>query len=273
MANALRKRKPTCRVHIFNCDGTCNLDEVKSLLEAVGKKVEIRIEVRKHTYELNKTTTLVEKTIPSLKMDYAVLMVHARDNCPSFEDNRYGKIYRTLKERTGSDRTEFNPDDPGRLSCPPGLSAAIAWLLIVIGGDEKYESKQEEEKEFISNCVLKKIGLPHFQRELWDGRKNFMFSWNKKHRPIHEEAMMHSLDPRKRGQKFVCQKKTQDNNNLVTPNVPSRPTQETSVIPFDNKVENQGSVIETNASFDGTDSTSSQVKSRVRIVERSELHQ
>ncbi|XP_068685367.1 uncharacterized protein [Montipora foliosa] len=85
-----------------------------------------------------------------------------------------------------------------------------------------------------------------------------MFSWNKKHRPIHEEAMMHFLDPRKRGQKFVCQKKTQAKNNPVTPNVPSRPTQETAVIPVDNKVENQGNVMEANASVDGTDSTSPQ---------------
>ena len=44
----------------------------------------------------------------------------------------------------------------------------------------------------------------------------------------------------------------------VTPNVPSRPTQETSVIPVDNKVENQGNVIEANAPVDGTDSTSPQ---------------
>ena len=35
-----------------------------------------------------------------------------------------------------------------------------------------------------------------------DGRKSFIFSWNKKHRAIHEEAMLHFLDPGKKEKKF-----------------------------------------------------------------------
>ena len=35
-----------------------------------------------------------------------------------------------------------------------------------------------------------------------DGRKSFIFSWNKKHRAIHEEALLHYFDPSKKGQKF-----------------------------------------------------------------------
>ena len=35
-----------------------------------------------------------------------------------------------------------------------------------------------------------------------DGRKSFIFSWDKKHRKIHEEALLHFFDPSKKGQKF-----------------------------------------------------------------------
>ena len=38
-----------------------------------------------------------------------------------------------------------------------------------------------------------------------DGRKSFVFSWNKKHRAIHEEALLHYFDPSKKGQKFEYQ--------------------------------------------------------------------
>ena len=38
-----------------------------------------------------------------------------------------------------------------------------------------------------------------------DGRKSFVFSWDKKHRVIHEEALLHYFDPSKKGQKFEYQ--------------------------------------------------------------------
>ena len=38
-----------------------------------------------------------------------------------------------------------------------------------------------------------------------DGRKSFVFSWNKKHRAIHEEALLHYFDPSRKGQKFEYQ--------------------------------------------------------------------
>ena len=38
-----------------------------------------------------------------------------------------------------------------------------------------------------------------------DGRKSFIFSWNKKHRAIHEEALLHYFDRSKKGQKFEYQ--------------------------------------------------------------------
>ena len=35
-----------------------------------------------------------------------------------------------------------------------------------------------------------------------DGRKSFIFSWDKKHRKIHEEALLHFFNPSRKGQKF-----------------------------------------------------------------------
>ena len=41
-----------------------------------------------------------------------------------------------------------------------------------------------------------------FSEEDLDGRKSFIFSWDSKHRPIHEAAMRHFLDPNMNGVKF-----------------------------------------------------------------------
>lgn len=38
--------------------------------------------------------------------------------------------------------------------------------------------------------------------EYLDGRKSFVFSWNTKHRKIHEEALLHYFDPNRKRQKF-----------------------------------------------------------------------
>ena len=88
-------------------------------------------------------------------------------------------------------------------------------MLVVISGDERYENKDEEEKEFISRSMSKAI-LPQFLTELVDGRKSFIFSWNKKHRPIHEEALLHYFDSSKKGKKFVPQPKKKMENFSVS---------------------------------------------------------
>lgn len=78
-------------------------------------------------------------------------------------------------------------------------------VLIVIGGDDSYKDKNEEDTAFISRWAKRKISS-QFSEELIDGRKSFIFSWNQEHRAIHEEALVHFLDERKRG-KFEYQRK------------------------------------------------------------------
>lgn len=77
-------------------------------------------------------------------------------------------------------------------------------MLIVIAGDENYKDKNEEDECFLSLWAKDTISR-QFRTELLDGRKSFIFSWNQKHRPIHEEALLHYFDPSKKGQKFVYQ--------------------------------------------------------------------
>ena len=79
-------------------------------------------------------------------------------------------------------------------------------VLIVIGGDDCYKDENEEDTAFISRWAKRKISS-QFGEELIDGRKSFIFSWNQKHRAIHEDALVHFLDERKTGGKFEYQPK------------------------------------------------------------------
>ena len=77
-------------------------------------------------------------------------------------------------------------------------------VLIVIGGDDNYRGDNEEEKSVISRWSRRKISS-QFQEEFLDGSKSFIFSWDKQYRAIHKEALLHYLDPNKKGQKFEYQ--------------------------------------------------------------------
>ena len=74
-------------------------------------------------------------------------------------------------------------------------------VIIVIGSDDNYTNEDEEGQFVISRWAKRKISS-QFSEEFLDGRKGFIFSWNKKHREIHEEALLHFFDSSKKGQKF-----------------------------------------------------------------------
>jgi len=78
-------------------------------------------------------------------------------------------------------------------------------VIVVIGGDDYYKNEAEEEQSVISRWAKRKIAYSQFSEEFMDGRKSFVFSWNKNHRVIHEEALLHYFDPSKKGQKFEYQ--------------------------------------------------------------------
>ncbi|XP_020605426.1 uncharacterized protein LOC110044244 isoform X2 [Orbicella faveolata] len=174
------------RVHLFNCDKTYNLDLVEKLFCDIGKKLsfDIQLPIGKSYFPMPKMSEMCETTIPKLQMDVAIFVVHAHESRLSInEDNAgigYAKIYRALLKATDEN------------------------VLIVIGGDDQYSNTNEEERSVISRWARGKISS-QFKEEFMDGRRSFIFSWNKKHRAIHEEALLHYFDPCKKGQKFEYQ--------------------------------------------------------------------
>ena len=79
-------------------------------------------------------------------------------------------------------------------------------VLVVIGGDDNYKDSSEEQGSFLSRWARRKISS-QFSEEYLDGRNSFIFSWDKKHRSIHEEALLHYFNPGKKDEKFVLEKK------------------------------------------------------------------
>ena len=79
-------------------------------------------------------------------------------------------------------------------------------VLVVIGGDDSYKDSSEEQGSFLSRWARRKVSS-QFSEELLDGSKSFIFSWNKEHRPIHEEALLHYFNPGKKNKKFVREEK------------------------------------------------------------------
>ena len=75
-------------------------------------------------------------------------------------------------------------------------------VIIVIGGDDNYKDEEEKQGSVLSRWAYRQVSS-QFDEKLMDGRKSFIFSWEKEHRPIHEEAMIHFLDPHNKKQKFV----------------------------------------------------------------------
>ena len=77
-------------------------------------------------------------------------------------------------------------------------------VVVVIGGDGNYKDEAEERQLVLSRWALRIVNL-QLKEEFRDGRKSFVFSWNEKHRSIHEEALLHFFDPNKAGVRFVPQ--------------------------------------------------------------------
>ena len=74
-------------------------------------------------------------------------------------------------------------------------------VVIVIGGDKNY-TENEEGRSVISVWARRALSR-QISEEYLDGRKSFIFSWDKKHRPIHEEALKHFFDPGRNGERFI----------------------------------------------------------------------
>ena len=101
----IKMEKKAKSVHLFNCDGTFDLDSVESLFTAVTSNLDFNISIEQHYFKLSQMSKMSESTVPGFQMDLAVFVVHARESRLSInEDNAgigYAKIYRALVEATG----------------------------------------------------------------------------------------------------------------------------------------------------------------------------
>ena len=97
-------------------------------------------------------------------------------------------------------------------------------VIIVIGGDNKYKGEDEEERAVISRWAKRKV-ISQFGEEYLDGRKSFIFSWNKQHRAVHEQALLHHFDPNKKGQKFKYRPPTPNQQSNSEPQLQETSTE------------------------------------------------
>ena len=80
--------------------------------------------------------------------------------------------------------------------CCPGNRA-----ICVITGDRNHAEEQGADA-VLSHWARRQVSS-QFSEEFLDGRKSFIFSWDKEHRAIHEEAILHYFDPCKKNKTFV----------------------------------------------------------------------
>lgn len=167
--------------YLFNCDGTCKLEQVEALLFEMEEKHNMKVDVEKLYFGLKSMSEICDTKIPLLEMDFAVFVVHADESRLSINEENagigYAKLYKALLKATGDK------------------------VLIVIAGDTNYLDENEEEQSLISRWARRKVAS-QFDDEYLDGRKSFILSWNKEHRAIHQQALLHFFDPNKKGQKF-----------------------------------------------------------------------
>ena len=101
----IKMEKQAKRIHLFNCDKTFDLDLVELLFTAMKGKLEFDLSIKKHYFNLSKMSEMSNSTIPGLKMDFAVFVVHAHESRLSINEVNagigYAKIYRALLQATG----------------------------------------------------------------------------------------------------------------------------------------------------------------------------
>ena len=93
------------RLCLFNCDNTCDLKKVEEFLLEVDEKYKYKISVDSIYFSLRRMAEMVETTLPTMKMDFAIFVVHANESRLSInEDNAgigYARLYKALLRATG----------------------------------------------------------------------------------------------------------------------------------------------------------------------------
>lgn len=93
------------RFYLFNCDNTCKLDVVETLLLEMEEKHNFKIFIDKLYFGLKRMPEVCETAISKLQMDFAIFVVHAEESRLSINEENagigYAMIYRALLQATG----------------------------------------------------------------------------------------------------------------------------------------------------------------------------
>ncbi|XP_078602562.1 uncharacterized protein LOC144876777 [Branchiostoma floridae x Branchiostoma japonicum] len=187
-------------VLIVNCDGTYPLDSVVSLLKSVPGVQDIAIQQK--TLPISQLEAVSEE-VRRRRLLCGVFVVNAYESRLSINEENagigYAVLYRAL------------------------LEAAQGRVLVVIGGDDRYKDG-EQNKSVLSTWAYHKVAA-QFDDTYLDGRRGFVFSWDERHNPVHEEALDGYLRAITSGQPGLEQpfKPTPPSSTLLEPE-PIRPT-------------------------------------------------
>ena len=97
----LVQRNQTLKLcYIFSSNNTCNLDVVEKLLSCIKDKLGIKMLAFKNHFSLSDTTEMCESIIPDLPMDFAMFVVHAKEDRFLINEDS-ARIYRALLSATG----------------------------------------------------------------------------------------------------------------------------------------------------------------------------
>ena len=92
------------RFCLFNCDNTYDLKKVEEFLLEVDEKYQYKISVDSLYFGLRQMTEMVETTLPTLKMDFAIFVVHANESRLSINEDfigiGYARLYKALLRAT-----------------------------------------------------------------------------------------------------------------------------------------------------------------------------
>ena len=91
-------------VHLFNCDKTCNLDEVESMLSE-SKLHNLHLTIYQHYFNLPRISEMCDSIMAEPQIDFAIFVVHAMESRLSINEDKagigYAKIYRALLQKSG----------------------------------------------------------------------------------------------------------------------------------------------------------------------------
>ncbi|XP_019636255.1 PREDICTED: uncharacterized protein LOC109478883 [Branchiostoma belcheri] len=150
-------------VLLINCDNTYSLDPVEELVKLANPN----IRVDRQYCNVSELQAVSEEVRRRQQLLCGVFVVNAYESRLSINEENAGIGYAVLYNAL--------------------LEAAKGRVVVVIGGDDRYK-EGEQDSSVLSTWAYHKIAA-QFDDSYLDGRRGFVFSWDERHNPVHEEAL------------------------------------------------------------------------------------